>query len=266
MRFTHPHFTTLMRHPMRQSMRHPLRQLWAAATLAFSVAGLAQAQTATEDAATAQYLQQAQQWLNGAMSSLDSAQANGNGAKLKMRVVVGALDSRLRLAPCTQVEPYLPVGTRLWGRSRIGLRCLEGAVRWNVFLPIQVKALGTAWVLNANIAPGSVLSAQDATEAEVDWAEDPSPVVTDNRQWVGQLASRQLTSGQAIRQSSLKAATAFLAGNQVRVVAVGPGFQISSEGQALSNGIVGQTVRLKMENGRVLSGVVVDGQTVRVAL
>ena len=251
--------------PALSTSRPRFGRLVAGAVLALAGAGLAQAQGAAEDAATASYLQQAQQWLNGAMSSLDSA-AGGNGPRLKMRVVVGSLDSRLRLAPCAQVEPYLPTGTRLWGRSRIGLRCLEGPVRWNVFLPIQVKAMGTAWVLNANIPPGTALSAHDATEAEVDWAEDPSPVVTDNRQWVGQLASRQLTSGQPIRQSSIKAATAFQAGNQVRVVAVGPGFQISSQAQALSTGVIGQTVRLKMENGRVLSGVVVDGQTVRVAL
>ena len=34
---------------------------------------------------------------------------------------MGSLDPRLKLAPCNQVEPHLPAGTRLWGRSRIGL-------------------------------------------------------------------------------------------------------------------------------------------------
>ena len=32
-----------------------------------------------------------------------------------MEVSVGTLDSRLRLAPCSRVEPYLPAGSRLWG-------------------------------------------------------------------------------------------------------------------------------------------------------
>ena len=38
-----------------------------------------------------------------------------------------------------QVEPYLPNNMRLWGKSRIGLRCTGGPTRWNVYLPITVK-------------------------------------------------------------------------------------------------------------------------------
>jgi flagella basal body P-ring formation protein FlgA len=60
----------------------------------------------------------------------------------RIEVVVGQLDSRLHLAPCAKIEPYLPNGTRLWGKSRIGLRCLQGATLWNVYLPITVKAYG----------------------------------------------------------------------------------------------------------------------------
>jgi flagellar basal body P-ring formation protein FlgA len=52
----------------------------------------------------------------------------------------------------------------------------------------------------------------------------------------------------------------------VKVVAQGPGFQISSEAQALSAGVVGQTARVRMENGRVTSGLVLDIRTVKIAL
>ena len=51
---------------------------------------------------------------------------------LRVEVRVGALDARLRLAPCENVQPYLPAGTRLWGNARIGLRCADATVRWNV--------------------------------------------------------------------------------------------------------------------------------------
>src|SRR6185369_7269807 len=55
-----------------------------------------------------------------------------HGARIE--VVVGALDPRLRLAPCDRIEPFLPAGMRLWGRSRIGLRCKEGRTNWSVYL------------------------------------------------------------------------------------------------------------------------------------
>jgi flagella basal body P-ring formation protein FlgA len=64
----------------------------------------------------------------------------------------------------------------------------------------------------------------------------------------------------------VKAAQVFTSGAQVRVVARGPGFEIATSAQALSAGVVGQSARLRMDNGRVVSGVVVDRQTVRLNL
>lgn len=212
-------------------------------------------------------VQDTQRWLDSAIASTSTTNTGAHaGVPLKMEVVVGALDSRLRLAACARVEPYLPVGTRLWGKTRIGLRCLEGVTRWSVFLPITVKAYGRAWVLNANVNAGAVLASGDATEAEVDWAEDASPVVQDAAAWVGTIASRSLGAGQTLRQSAVRAANAFTAGAQVRVVAQGGGFSISTDAQAMGAGVIGQPVRLRMEGGRVVTGMVIDARTVKLDL
>jgi hypothetical protein len=61
-----------------------------------------------------------QTWLNQAVAS-------SGDLPLRMEVEVGALDRRLTLAPCAQVEPYLPAGSRLWGKTRVGLRCVQGS-------------------------------------------------------------------------------------------------------------------------------------------
>jgi flagella basal body P-ring formation protein FlgA len=155
---------------------------------------------------------------------------------------------------------------RLWGKTRLGLRCLAGSAKWNVFLPVTVKAYGTAWVVKGNVAPGAVLTEADAIESEVDWAEEASPIVASPSQWVGQVAVRALTTGQALRQGLLRPAQVFQAGTQVRVLAQGAGFQITSDGQALSAGVVGQPARVRMDNGRVMVGVVLDGRTVRLEI
>ena len=57
------------------------------------------------------------------------------------------------------------------------------------------------------------------------------------------------------------------AGNrQVRVVAQGSGFSISSDGQALTVGVIGQAARVRMDNGRILTGTVLDARTVELAM
>lgn len=234
------------------------RLLPAAGLLLGLWSGPAQAQAALEpDAARL-----TQQWIDQELARSQSLQAS----PLRMEVVVGSLDERLRLAPCSKVEPYLPAGQRLWGRTRLGLRCVEGAVRWNVFLPVQVKAFGPGWVLKGNVASGAALVQDDAMEAEVDWAAENAAILADPAQWVGQVAARMLLPGQALRQSMVRAPQAFAAGTQVRVVAQGPGFQVTADGQALGAGVVGQVVRVRMENGRIMNGTVVDRNTVQVEI
>lgn len=203
-----------------------------------------------------------QRWLDHAVAS---AQAS-TSSPLRMEVSVGTLDSRLQLAACTHVEPYLPPGTKLWGRTRLGLRCLDAGVRWNVFLPVTIKAFGPAWVLRGQVAAGAVLTSADLVEAEVDWAQEPSAIVSDSAAWLGQVAARPLSTGQALRVGMIRPAQVFAAGAQVRVVAQGPGFQISADGQALAAGVVGQATRVKMDNGRIMSATVLDLRTVRVDL
>lgn len=201
----------------------------------------------------------AQNWLHGAV-------ANTQPGTLRMDVSVGGVDSRLRLAPCANVEAYLPVGSRLWGKTRVGLRCIDGTTRWNVSVPATITALGTAWVVKGHVPAGAVLTESDVVEAEVDWAEEASPVVQDRSAWLGQVATRLLTTGQTLRQGMVKPAQVFQAGTQVRVVAQGVGFQISGDGQALSAGVLGQSAKVRMENGRVASGVVLDSHTIKIDL
>ncbi|MEK9952944.1 MAG: flagellar basal body P-ring formation chaperone FlgA, partial [Curvibacter sp.] len=150
--------------------------------------------------------------------------------------------------------------------SRVGLRCLEGATRWNVTMPVTVEALGTAWVLRRDVAPGTPLQAEDLEAAEVDWAAEPSPVLAGREVWAGQVAARALRAGQTLRENLVRAEQVFQAGAQVRVLVQGGGFRISAQAQALSAGVVGQPARVKMESGRVLTATVLDARTVRVEI
>ena len=184
--------------------------------------------------------------------ALDRVAEHG-GARVE--VVVGKLDPRLHLAPCARIEPYLPPGVRLWGKSRIGLRCKEGRTAWNVYLPIVVRIWGRALVVPAGAAAGTVLSDADLAEAEVDLAEEFTPAFADRDAVVGRTLAQTLKPGQAVRHAHIKSRQWFAAGETVKVVAAGDGFALESSGQALSNGIEGQPARVRTEGGRIVTGV-----------
>jgi len=243
-------------------MRHfgirAMRSLWSMAICWVALCGgtVAVAQGAPS------YSDLAQNWLHKALP----AQQGAGAAALRMEVIIGNLDSRLRLAPCGNVEPYLPVGVRLWGKTQVGLRCVDGVSRWNVMLPVTVNAFGPAWVVKGVVPAGATLTLADVVSSEVNWAEDTNPVLRDRGDWEGQVATRPLTTGQSLRLGMVRPAQVFQAGAPVRVVAQGVGFLVTSDAQALSTGVVGQMARIRMENGRISTGIVLDGKTVQIDL
>lgn len=208
------------------------------------------------------YTEMALQWVRQATP----ATLPPSSTPLRLEISVGSMDNRFKLAPCNRAEAYLPPGSRLWGKTRVGVRCVDGSSKWNITLPASIKAFGSAWVVRGLVSPGAALSETDAVETEVDWAEEPNPVLREPSQWSGQLATRALTTGMVLRQGMVKPAWAFQAGAPVRVVAQGPGFEVSSDAQAISAGIVGQSARVRMENGRITTGIVLDARTVKIDL
>jgi flagella basal body P-ring formation protein FlgA len=195
-------------------------------------------------------------------------QAGAGLAPGAMRVEIepGRLDPRLRLAPCERIEPYLPPGARAWGRSRVGLRCVQGPTPWNVYLPVTVKVFAPAWVAASALPAGSELQAGMLRQTEVDWAAMATPPVPDAAKLVGRQLARPLPAGAAVRLSDLKQRQWFAAGDTVQLVARGSGFSVSGEGQAMSPGVEGQPVRVRTENGRVLTGQAVGQNRVEVQL
>lgn len=184
----------------------------------------------------------------------------------RVEVEVGTLDPRLKLAPCARIEPHLPPGTRLWGRTRIALRCADGPVRWQVYLPLTVKVFAPALAAAVPLAAGHEITAADLQLAEVDVAAEPGAALKDPALAVGRMLERPLAPGQALRENHLRARVWFAAGDAVRVVAAGPGWRVVGEGLALAPGVEGRAVRVRTESGRVISAQPVGEREVEVPL
>ncbi|MDI4633757.1 flagellar basal body P-ring formation protein FlgA [Pelomonas sp. V22] len=183
----------------------------------------------------------------------------------RVEVQLGQLNPSLKLAPCEQVEPYMPNGHSAWGRSRIGLRCLKGA-RWNVSLPMQVQVFAKVLVTSTPLPAGTVIAQDQLQTAEVDIAAPGGAVFTDAAQLAGRTLAKPLAAGEAPRSTYLKSRQWFAAGETVKVVALGSGYAVSGEGQALQAGTEGQEVRVRFENGRIVTGRPVGERRVEVLL
>ncbi|KML54368.1 flagellar basal body P-ring biosynthesis protein FlgA [Burkholderia cepacia] len=169
------------------------------------------------------------------------------------------------LAACTTLEPFLPTGARLWGRTTVGVRC-AGERPWTVYLQAKVTVQATYYVAARQIAPGEPLSAADLVARDGDLTVLPLAVITDPAQAIGSTALARISAGLPLRQDMLKSAASVSAGQTVRVVAAGPGFTISAEGSVLANAAPGQSVRVRMAAGQIVTAIVKDAGTVEIPL
>lgn len=224
--------------------RAPVRRTAAAIVLAAASAWAGGAAAETLSPATLQAVQALAQGAAGALA------ASG----MRIEVVPGTLDPRLKLAPCARIEPYLPPGVRPWGRARIGLRCRGGAVAWNVYLPVTIEVWGPGVVVDAALPAGAVLEAGQLRIAPVDWAAEATPPLAAAEALVGRTLARALAAGEAPRIADLKPREWFASGETVEVVARGNGYAVSTRGEALMRGVEGRQVRVRTEGGRIVTG------------
>jgi flagella basal body P-ring formation protein FlgA len=148
----------------------------------------------------------------------------------------------------------------------VGLRCADGSARWSVTLPVMVKVFAPALLAVGPLPTGTVLEAGHLKIAEIDWASESTSAFNRAEAVIGRTLARPLLAGRALRSADLRPHQWFAAGDPVLIVANGGGFQVSVEGQALSNGIEGQTARARTENGRIVSGMPKGDRRIEVSL
>ena len=172
----------------------------------------------------------------------------------QVSVVVGAIEP-MQLAPCAQLQVFMPLGAKLWGNTSIGVRCSAGA-EWNVYVPVTVRVQAPVVVATRPLASGKQVAAEDLTLQVAELTQLPSGVVSDANDAIGKVLTVGVSAGYPLRQDMLRAPIVVRQGQSVRLIAVGRGFKVSSEGKALSNAATGQSVQVKAQNGQTVSGVV----------
>jgi len=201
-----------------------------------------------------------------AMATEAARAAFGGQVPVRVEVIPGPADPRLRLATCARVDVYWPANQRPWGRTRIGLRCAEGPVAWNVTASLTVRVWAPAVVAALPLNPGMVLEERHLRVAEADWAERDAPVLLSPADIVGRTVGTAVPMGAAVRADHLRRRQWFAAGDTVRVHAVGEGFTVAGEGTALTAGVEGQTARVRTESGRIVTGMASGDRLLEVRL
>ena len=170
-----------------------------------------------------------------------------------IQVEVGQIDNRITLPKCPQLEPFVPPGSRLWGKTSVGVRC-NGQFSWTIYVPAEVKIMSNVLHVVRPVAREQIIGFDDVSIQVVNLTQIPEGVLTEHSQAVGKIAILNLTVGQPVRPNMLRAPYIILRGQNVKLMVKGRGFSVSSEGHALSDAAEGQVVQVRNSAGRIISG------------
>lgn len=180
-----------------------------------------------------------------------------NTATLSAQVIanVDKIDKHLSLPKCPELEPFVPTGSRLWGKTSVGVRCNSPSATWTIYVQTEVNVMANVLQVARPVSTGQILTYEDITLQNVNLTQMPDGLFTDATQVIGKVATTNLTAGQPLRPQMLRAPYVVLRGQKVNLVVQGRGFSISSEGQALADAAEGQVVQVRNKSGRITSGI-----------
>lgn len=191
-------------------------------------------------------------------------QAQAQGLPGKVVVSVGTIEESSRFPPCGAPEIALAPASRAWGHTKLVIRC-QTPVPWQQYVAARVSLMGLFPVAAYPLPQGHLLAESDLTSKSGDLTEFPPNIITSPQQALGKTLLMPVATGQPLRNDLLKQPLVLQPGQNVKVISRGPGFQVASEGQALTGATDGQIVRVRMPNGQTLSGVARGGGIVEIS-
>lgn len=189
------------------------------------------------------------------------------GIDARYEIDVARIDPRLRLVQCdkdlTQAleSPAQPVG-----RVTVRVRC-DGSSPWTVFVPATVKLFRQVVVTTQPLKRDHVIEAIDISVVERDVGPLSQGYLTDPERVIGLKLKRATVNDQVLAPVFLEQAEAIRKGDQVVIRARTSAINVVMPGEALSDGVPGQQIRVRnLRSQRIVKARVVEPGAVEVSL
>jgi flagella basal body P-ring formation protein FlgA len=178
----------------------------------------------------------------------------------RFEIEVSQLDSRLKLAECSQPLNFQIHGSNTYGRVSIKASC-QGSSPWAVFVPALIKRFEQVVVTKHPLMRGQRLKAQDLTLKERDVTEAKRSYFTKIQPAIGQATRRRLPAGKVLTTALLEPAKIVKKGDEVFIRASQGPISVQMPAVALSDGKLGQQIKVRnrSSNKTVRATVVAPG-------
>lgn len=120
-------------------------------------------------------------------------------------------------------------------------------------------------VLNRKVGSSDVITRHDITWIEIDQSQITSNLIIDEKQLIGYAPRRVISEMSLVRTTDVVMPLSVNKGDTVTVQLISDKIQLATKARALSNGVVGDTIRiLNVSSNRVIDAIVTGPLTVEV--
>ncbi len=187
-----------------------------------------------------------------------------NNKQLK-DIVVGKLDSRLKLNKCNKsLHAFMPKGSRVLGKTTVGVKC-RGAKPWSLHVPVTIKVFKQVLAATRALRKGEILTESDVKLIKYDISNLSYGYFENIKMTAGMKVKRHVLADVVLTPSMLKKPLVITRGQKVSILANSGRMQVRMMGKALSNGAIGDRIKvMNMKSRQKIEGVVTTSAEIKV--
>jgi flagellar basal body P-ring formation protein FlgA len=182
----------------------------------------------------------------------------------KVTVNVGGLDPRLNLTQCANSHSLSvqdPNGNG--GNVNVQVTC-SGLSGWTILVPAQVIVYRSMAIAGRDLPRGTLIVADDLKVEIVDMSQYRQGFSREPNDIIGKELKYPVNKGDSFRTSVLDSPLVIKRGDEVSLEALAGGIQVIAKGTAVSDGRLGQMIRVKnTQSDRILSAKVMGSGKVQ---
>ena len=181
----------------------------------------------------------------------------------KIEVEAGRLDDRRDYGG--HCEGYLTAelrGSEIRSTSQVKITCTQPGNEYTLYIPVRVSMLTPALVAAQNLSRGHVILPSDLRTVYLNENTNLTTAVSDPNILVGSRLKREVKAGEQIRANSF---CVVCKNDKISIIARSHGLSLKTSGQALEDGNINETIRVRnIKSQKIIMGVVTAPSTVEV--
>jgi flagella basal body P-ring formation protein FlgA len=187
----------------------------------------------------------------------------------KVKISTGKLDDRIKLKICSDdhLEIFNPYDTAMLDTRTLGIKCLEETNHWSLYIPVKVSILKTVLLTKKALRKGDKINSEDLYQAEMDAQRLKQGYFTNAKELTGLVCKRDIAPDTAVNPYNIELERVVLKGQEVSIVASQGNLKISMDGIAMSDGVLGDVIKVKnTKSKRIIEAQVTGKKMVAVTL